>query len=677
MNKVLAILLVFALTLTLASAEWMSLDGSRNQNIEVKVLSSTDSEVKVEITIPGYRQKMIEVNGKKCVAIYMPGSSMLMERGFPMLPQLAKLIKVHDRCDVKLQVLSKEEKDVKLEAPIVPSKGHFTRDISPETVPFEFGPIYSQDIYWPPAEKQFTVGEAFLLRDVRGVRVQVLPIRANHVQMTMKVVTKAVISIVCEGSSDVNVKSMSRFSSAPSKTFKKMYKDAFVNYEETPSRGPEENNKKLVVVTPEKFQAVLGAWIEWKKKSGYQVTVYAVKDGVTAGQIKTYLQGLYDNTATRFGYVVLVGDASYVSNFENSQPMPTFKGKKEGAAADRVYVRLAGNDNYPDAFISRISGNTEAEIKVQVDKFVAYESNPQAGDWIVKGIGIASSEGSPADKERSEWLQNGGGSTQKVPVVAGGLLGGGYKSFDDIYDPQASVSMVANSVNAGRGIITYIGHGSATSWVSSRFSVSDIKKLTNGNMLPLIWSVACVNGQFVHQNECFGEAWLRKADGGAIGIECASTNESWVPPCDKQAATVNAIIKKTHFTFGELEHVGLVASMKAWGDSDSSEGNKMAEQCHLFGDCTLLLRTKVALAINATPSRGLDSNVVFQVTGENRAVANATVTVYTQDLAYAVSGETNEDGSVNISLADMPAGAKLLYTVVGPDLAPIVDQSLD
>lgn len=673
MKQLFILALVLMLSITL-SADWKALssDSRGSSPLNVKLLGSTDKEIKVEITIPGYHEKRVQIGDIECLVIHIPGSAMYMQRGFPMVPQLAKLVKIEHDCEIKMEVVSKEEVDVPLSAPIVPSKGHFTRDIDPETVPFEFGPIYKQDVFWPAAEDQFKIGKNFQFRDNCGLRLQILPIRANHVQMMMKVLKKAVVVFKIEH--NLMARSAARVA-VSDRTFNKMSRDIFLQSEVVESyRGqiPDPENKNLFVVTPQKFAGLLGNWINWKKKCGYTVTVYEVQDGVTASTIKAELQKRYDNADSRFGYVVLIGDAGYVSNFEQAQPMPTFKGKKEGAAADRVYVRLAGNDNYPDAFISRISGTTNEEITNQLDKIVKYESAPEKGDWFVKGICIASNQGSPTDKERAEWLQNGGGSGQKVPVDGKGLIGYGYSSFTDIYDPYAYAEDVTNAVNTGSSIICYIGHGSSTSWGTTGFSVTDIHNLSNGGRLPVIWSVACVNGQFVHQKECFGEAWLRKANGGAAAIECASTNESWVPPCDKQCATINAVINKRQFTFGALEAVGCVKGLETWGDTDSSEGNKMAEQCNLFGDCTMMVRTKAPASVSVNMSRGLDNDLVFTVIAEDRAEQNATVTVYSEDLSYCVSGETGTDGTVNISLDNCPK-CPLFYTVVGPDMNSVVD----
>jgi len=294
---------------------------------------------------------------------------------------------------------------------------------------------------------------------------------------------------------------------------------------------------------------------------------------------------------------------------------------------------------------------------------------------VLKGTCIASNQGSPKDYERTEWLQNGGGAGQKVPIVKGGLVKYGITHFDDIYDPSGSANQVRRAVMDGRGIMLYVGHGSSTSWVSSGFNVADVDRLTNGAMLPVIWSVACVNGNFAKVEKCFAEAWLRNARGGAAAMEASSTNESWVPPCDKQAATVNALILGKFKTFGGLEAAGLIEAFKAWGDGDKTEGNKLAEQCNLFGDCTMLVKSKKASYIIVTNERGLDNNVVFSVSND-RAVADATVTVYNQDMSFVVTAETDEQGRVNLSLANAPAG-QLFYTVVGQNIIPEVDQPLN
>jgi len=662
-------------SLVMAQWKWISIDGvsKKPTPIQVKLLNATPKEVKLEINVPGYLERKVKLpDGTEVVMIHIPETARTMERGFPMLPLFAKAIKLHEqRCEPELKVLEKKEVEFKLALPVIPSKGHFTRDISEESVPFEFGPIYKQDVFWPAEKEQFQLGKSFLLRDIRGAVLRMLPIRANHVAMQLKIVAKAVVVVVCDGGEELMTVHNTQ---APSRTFQNLTSD-FVGYEEQVLRGevPAENVKKLVVVTPSQFKDAIGEWVAWKQKCGYAVTIKEVSSGVKAADIKSYLQSLYDNVATRFGYVVLIGDAGYSSDFVSSQPMPTFKGVYEGAAADRVYVRLAGSDNYPDAFISRISALTATNVREQLAKVIAYEQGVGAGDWILKGVSIASNEGSPADYTRADWLINGGGTGQKVPVLAGGLKGVGY-THDRIYAPSATASAVTTAVNDGRGIICYIGHGSSTSWVTTGFNVANAQALNNGLKLPVIWSVACVNADFVRQETCFAEAWLRNSKGGAVAMEAASTNESWVPPCDKQAATINAVISKKYSTFGALECEGLVAGLKNWGDTDKTEGNKMAEQCHLFGDCSMLVRTQKPALVQVANERGLDNNIVFTVTSEDRAIIDATVTVYNADLSVVATADTLENGQASVVLPSEANDAELFYTIVGQDIIAVVDQ---
>jgi len=577
-KTMLSLLVLSVAFMGIASADWHSLSGEKDTGAQVKVLSSTDQEVQLEITVPGFYVRPIKgkINGYDCATIHMPEASDYMNQaGTPVLPKIAELVQIGNFGTASIEIISKEEEEIDLPARIVPSKGHLTRDINPATVEHVFGPVYDENTYFVNTGEQITIGEEFLLRNTRGVRVQIVPITVNHVTMKLRAITKLVVAIKCDGVGAKNIRrSVRREDTA---AFRNLYKNAFVNVRNDNTRAPDENNKKLVVITAAQFDGLLGDWLALKQSKGFTITKKVITNE-SANQIKNFLQNEYD--ANQFGFVVIIGDIGQV---------PTLRGNNESATSDRVYTRLEGNDNYPDAFISRISGNNDTEIKTQLDKIIRYESNYKSGPWSTQGLTIASNEGSPRDWERANWLINGGSKGQKCPVVDKGLKGCGFNKFFNCYDPSTSARAVADAVNAGVSVVTYIGHGSTTSWGTTGFSNNDVKNLRNGENLPVIWSVACVNGKF-ESRECFAEAWLRQPSGGAIAMEAASTNEAWVPPCDKQAATVNSYITGSQKTFGGMEMAGCLEGLKSWGDSNYSEGNRMAEQCNLFGDCTMEVR---------------------------------------------------------------------------------------
>ncbi len=60
---------------------------------------------------------------------------------------------------------------------VVPSRGHLTRDQDPALVPFEFGSVYDRDALFP--SEQALLNEPFVVRDFRGVVVELRPIRYN------------------------------------------------------------------------------------------------------------------------------------------------------------------------------------------------------------------------------------------------------------------------------------------------------------------------------------------------------------------------------------------------------------------------------------------------------------------------------------------------------------------
>jgi gingipain R len=264
MNKLSVIILTLILSTVFVVADWKTLDeNARGEALQVQLLSSNDVEIKVKITIPGYHEKLVKFGDQECTVIHMPGSSAYMLKGCPVVPKITKLVKIEHDCKFKVEVVELEEVEVDLKAPIVPSKGHFTREIDPESMPFEFGPVYQEDAYWPSAEAQFSIGENFQWRDACGVRLQVLPLRANHVQMKMKVLKSAVLVIKTEQAVYSGFRAVA---SQPNETYSRMYSDMFLNYEEptyrTRSNELNGDNRKLVVVTPEKYSATIQSWVD-------------------------------------------------------------------------------------------------------------------------------------------------------------------------------------------------------------------------------------------------------------------------------------------------------------------------------------------------------------------------------------------------------------------------------
>ena len=88
--------------------------------------------------------------------------------------------------------------------------------------------------------------------------------------------------------------------------------------------------------------------------------------------------------------------------------------------------------------------------------------------------------------------------------IHGGSQGGVDAPGDVTY------TQISNSINNGVSIVLYNNHGGPQDWLmaSDYYLNQDVDNLTNTDVLPYIWSVACETGQF-HNTTCFAEAWLR------------------------------------------------------------------------------------------------------------------------------------------------------------------------
>jgi len=564
------IYLVFIISFIPAAlfGQWLNSNG-----IQTNILSVTSQSTKVEYILNTYEQRTLDVNGTECVQYQIPGSIYLMEKGLPQLPSDRRSIVIPDMAGTDFTILDSEFELIET-LPVMPSKGHFTRNIDPDSVPFEFDEFYNSNSWYP--EKNVQLDVPYIVRDLRGQTIQFNPMQYNPAEQKIRICRRLVVEIF----NDYNQQAVNPFTRsnpllAVDKEFNEVYKSLFINY------GMGEYNYvtleetgRLLIIYPTAFSSNITPFYNWKVERGLTTLLaeYPTQTGTGSTAIKNYIQNLY-NSPEGLTFIILVGEANQI---------PTIYGQYEGAPSDPCYVKLAGSDAYPDAFISRISPTSSANLDYVLWKLIRYEKYPDTGPdaaWYLKGTGVASNEGSPPDWQRANWLRD---------MLINDMY---FTQVDQIYDPGATASQVTNALNDGRSVLNYIGHGSGTSWGTTGYSVSQIHQLSNGYKNPFIIDVACMNGDFT-MNECMEEAWIRAGDmsnpRGAIAVYGSSTNASWVPPCDMQNHGMMLLTTRQKQTVGGISFNGLMHAMDLWGGS-SGEGLKLMEQYNIFGDCTTML----------------------------------------------------------------------------------------
>jgi len=642
MTKRLLSVLVLSLILgsgTFAHAEWVSFDGKDVTRPEVQVSQESENLTRLDITMSGVDTEIVDIEGSNYTQVRIPGHWFTLDQGQPELPFITSTLIIPDAGNPAVRVVKSTWREI-ASNPVVPSKGILLRTEDPATVPYTFGPTYSSGGIFPASEAR--LADPYILRDYRGVSLRVHAVRWDSDRGVLLALESMTLEVETSGNGGINVK-QGRMQDGIDSQFANLYRLGFDNFDSFSKYTMIETDGRMLVVCYDAFMGTIQPFIEWKRSMGFDVELISTGSvGGTTSGIQAAIDTRYEEPAS-LTYVILVGDIAQV---------PAYSGTYEGADDDTRYGNQEGNDLYPEIFISRISGANPSDIQTQINKFIRYERNPDAGaDWYHVGAGLASNEGSPPDYDRAEWLRQ-------------DLLGYTFTEVHEIYQPSGNAAQISAAVNTGVSMINYIGHGSGTSWSNPYFNISNVHALTNGWKNPWIIDVACTNGDF-SMSECFAEAWLRAGDptqpDGAVAMYSASTSTPWVPPCVMQAETIDLLVAEQANVIGSLYYHGSMELMDVYpGDRQG------IEQYNIFGDCSLMVRTDTPIEPTMVHADALTlGSVIFPV---DTGVEGNKVAIYSNGELHGL-GITDASGHVDVDMFNpVVIAGEVTMTVTGYNL---------
>ncbi|PID27112.1 MAG: gingipain R [Candidatus Cloacimonadota bacterium] len=644
MKKILIMLTLSVLFVAL-NAERINLN-SRETGAEL--ISSDIDETIVEFNLGSFERMPVEINGETYYQINAKTDGKLYLKGQPGLPEFAKALIIPNNAKMQVEIIDSEYKDYQMA--VAPSKGKIMRNVNPDTVPYVFGNSYQNDGFFP--ENQANLAKPYILRDYRGTVLHLVPFAYDNSSKTLRVYTKMTVKVYADGIDTENV--LERQTKSQTRFFDGLY-SRFINFEAVSSRYTQlgEHGRMIVICYPD-FMDAMQPYVEWKNQKGIKTDMYNVNDiGTNASAVKNFIQEEYDEN-NGLVFVQLIGDAAQIPTFTSG-----------GGGSDPKYALLAGTDSYPDIFVGRFSAENVAQVETQVERTVYYERDIEEGDWLTKGVGIASAQGAgQGDDGEADW--------QHQDVIRNVLLNYTYNEIDQIYDTNGGTSAaVAVALNEGRGIINYTGHGSNTSWGTTGFSNNNINQLTNDNELPFINSVACVNGNFTGST-CFAEAWLRATNNstgaptGAIAFFGSTINQSWQPPMSAQDDAIELLAGAGAYA-GQGNQKNTIGGL--WYNStmemlDTYNAVDMYETWHIFGDVSLQVRTDNPQEFSLTHNPAIFIGLTeFSV---NAGVENALVCLSDANKNILGSGYTDASGDITLALENVPnIPSDLNLTVTG------------
>ena len=609
---------------------------------------SSSKRATVTFSINDYGVETTTLEGNLFSKITFDGSVATKERGFAELPFLSSTIQLPADKNVDINVIASEYQDITLTAPLVPSRGVIYRNQNPDEIPYSVNPASITDAWYPSDISELK--EPFILRDIRGTTIMVYPFQYNAAKQILRVYTSVTVEITQNATKAVNP--LTRVNEKYYREMNGIYESMFINYNASKQDLTVNEAGDILVITTERDAEAILPFVQWKREKGYEVFVETVATGTN---VVDMIQTAYDNNPEIL-YVQLVGDWADIKVDTDG-----------GAPIDPMAGCVVGTDVFPDICIGRFSANSPTDVVVQVEKTITYEKSPEVdATWYETALGIGSDQGASSGDD---------GEMDKthIQIIYDNKLDPfTFNNYFPNYDPGASATTVGNNVDEGVAWINYCGHGSNTSWGTTGFSNTNISALSNGNMLPGIISVACVNGAY-HSGTCFAEAWLSKANGGALVTLMSTINQSWQPPMRGQDY-INDILtggydydnnpgngintSESRTTFGSLIANGVILM---YTESQGSDDLETLKTWVTFGDPSVQLRTAPPASLE------MDNNVVLvgmpfeaTITSDGDPVQNALVSLSSNDLFY--SAYTNDEGFVSIENELLPGDVQLVVT---------------
>jgi len=225
-------------------------------------------------------------------------------------------------------------------------------------------------------------------------------------------------------------------------------------------------------------------------------------------------------------FVLLFGDGSY--DYKNNSGtstgnwIPPFEDKD--LTSDDWFVCIIGDDQLPDMAVGRLPVQTSVDARTVVDKLIAYDADPEFGDWQSRVLLIADDTFNADDMTLVETMFANDSEEMAARFLPPNV------DIDKLYllefplegrfKPRARDAFV-DRFNAGSVLLVYIGHGNSRVFAHEHIFVlsEDLDAIANDRRLPFVYTAASQMAVFDDPlRDSIPEALLKRTDGGIIGM---------------------------------------------------------------------------------------------------------------------------------------------------------------
>jgi hypothetical protein len=660
---------VLLLAISLVHADWIPFTNNPQFEPEMTSLYSNTQGYAFRVSVYGCdvqtidTDDMINTTGEAFTLLSLLDGYHIGDIGKPNVPMISRTIAVPIGAEVTFTILQSEYEDFSLEGlgintRLMPALESVLKIAGEKPVFVLDDKTYNQNAYYP--QSLVSIMNDDIMRGHRLVTVQLTPIQYNPVTNTIRCYTSFDIRVDFIGGDQTATSR--RVLEDYSPVFEEFIKARVSNYElyETYTRDVLPLPIHYLIITHNNFQTQVNDLAAWFKKKGFKVKV-ANQDSIsswTTSGIAAYI----DAQSPAPTYLLLVGDV-------NGGYMPAPYGGSSGKVTDLYYAELDGSGYLPDMFYGRLSVENTTHITAVVDKILTYEQADMPSGWYKDDAFCAgndnytTSEGTH-DYCTSTFMDPNGYTTYKLYEVTYG----------------ATTADVTNNVNAGRTLITMSGHGSDDGWHDGpQFVVSHINALTNGDRLTIATGHCCLANNFGSStNPCGGEAWQRKANGGAVGYYGSCPSTYWGEDDWLQREWYEGIYADHMYEHGRFTLDGMYDGVYMSG---SNRKQYYYEGYHILGDPSLDLWTDEPGTMTVT-----HNPVVFPDTTDYTVLVFDGGTPLEDALVCCwIPGQspevheavyTNSAGAATLTVIPETVGDTMYVTVTKHDYAPYLGHAL-
>ncbi len=450
-------------------------------------------------------------------------------------------------------------------------------------------------------------------------------------------------------------------------------------------------NPIYLIVTSSDLGERLVPLSNWRNQLGTATSIVSIEDileeyqgpGDDADRLRDYLRDVRDEWGA-LEFVLLAGDWDKVPT-KRVVDSDAYAGWDDGfIPADSYFSCLDGTwdldgdgqyaevgdmeDIIPDLYVSRLAINDPDVWEGKIQQLIDYEIGMNDNNWGENAILAAAH------------THNEGDGTVHSNYLWDKYLSSAYERKSELYESldNLSASILDDAIQSGGGIIQFVDHGGPTVWCDNYgagvvYRDRDARDLTNGPMLPVISTLACLTTWFDDTSgcpsqrfsDCLGEAFTENVNGGAIGYIGSSRTSVGILGANRYLPYDNGLQEDYARQVGGLNEYNLGRSFtdakghyaEMWAGQFNNVNNAEVSMCWL--EYTLLgepatdiwTENEGLLVVNVQHENDLDPYIIVTVENDNgEPVTDANVTLQNFQRGVFSLGTTDENGKAGFEL---------------------------